>query len=315
MKKVLISFITISIISILITGCASMGNGKNAALEAKNRITIENLNTQISSNAVQKLDTIAGLSYGVNYSLGKVVGPPREVTVAMDLNQRVVSLSGSPSIDVMKDMKKTIDKLTSILEKERTEGKKLLDDKDEYIIGIQSETKTLLSIKDIAIERYMQDAHDAAANADAYKLELQDYEGWFGLKAVYKGLLQFIKSAAWILGIGSVLFLILRLASLSNPIAASIFSIFNMMGSWIINFFAVLFPKAIQLAGNVSSSMFDAYKSTLIKLVDAIQLAKSNATAAGKQPDIDTVLDEVAKSMNYDEKKIVEELKWALHWK
>lgn len=310
------TFITPTILLCLIlSGCAIFGTGKNIAKEEKSRAKIENVNSQISSNAMEKLDTIAGLSYGVNYSLRKVTDPSREVSVAMDLNQRVISLSGSPSVEAMKEMQSTIDKLTSTLEKERKQGQKMLDEKDKQITETQNETKALLAQKDAAIQRYMKDAKDAAANADAYKQELADYEGWFGLKAVVKGSWRFIKSAAWILSIGSILFLVLRFASLSNPAAASIFAIFDTIASWFIHAFSALFPKALQLAGNVSSSLFNTYKSTLTKLVDAIQLAKEKSDAVGKQPNLEDVLDEVAKSMDDDEKAIIIELKKALHWK
>lgn len=312
MKNLLVIFS----ILYLSTGCALFNpSGAASRNEAKNRNKIVNLDSQISSNAFQKLDNIAGLAYGVNYSLNKVNDPPREMTVALDLNQRIMSLSGSPSIEAMKDMQLTIDKLTSDLEKERNVGKKMLNEKDKEISANQNQTKTLMAEKDTLIAHYMKDAKEAAANADAYKVELDKMDEWFGLGAVWYGVKKFVTSSLWVIGIGSLLFFILRIASMSNPIAASIFSIFNMIGSWIINVIKVIVPKAVDIAGHVTTDAFNAYKSTLTKIVDAIQSAKTTAIAAGKEPNLEDVLDQVAKSMNEDEKAIVTEIKKALHWK
>ncbi len=77
----------------------------------------------------------------------------------------------------------------------------------------------------------------------------------------------------------------------------------------------MIVPKAVDIAGHVTTDAFNAYKSTLTKIVDAIQSAKTTAIAAGKEPNLEDVLDQVAKSMNEDEKAIVTEIKKALHWK
>lgn len=315
--KIYKSLIIFVVLLALTTGCAIFGGGKGKTLanEDKNRSKIISVDSKIASNSTEKLDNIAGLAYGINYSLNKVNDPPREMTVALDLNQRVMSLSGSPSIEVMKDMQSTIDKLTSSLEKERTTGKKMLMEQDEKISDLQNKTKSLTAEKDTLIAHYMKDAKEAAANADSYKQDLEQMNQWFGLGAVWYGIKKFVTSSLWVLGIGSVLFLILRIASMSNPIAASIFSIFNMIGSWVVNVIKVIVPKAVDIAGHVTENVFNAYKSTLTKIVDAIQMEKINAEKAGKQPNLEDVINQVAESMNDDEKAIIKEIKTALHWK
>ena len=326
MKKLILP-IVLGLSLIVLTSCAIFTNkGKASKAEEKSRARIVNVEGQIKANTAEKLDVIAGLAYGTDYALSKVNEPPREVLVARDINQRVVSLAGSPSVEKMKEMQETIDKLTSILAIERDAGKKTLSEKDAEISLLQnetkllsaakeSETKLLSAAKESEIRKYMITAQEAAANADAYKSALDDYQGWFGLKAVFKGLWQFIKSSMWILGIGSILFIVLRIASMSNPIAASIFSIFTTMASWVINVIKVIVPKAVEAAGHVTNNAFNAYKSTLWKIVDGIQVIKDRATAAGTKPDLNLVLDEVAKTMNSDEKQIVDEIKKALNWK
>ena len=315
--KIYKSLIIFVVLLALTTGCAIFGGGKGKTLanEDKNRSKIISVDSKIASNSTEKLDNIAGLAYGINYSLNKVNDPPIEMTVALDLNQRVMSLSGSPSIEVMKDMQSTIDKLTSSLEKERTTGKKMLMEQDEKISDLQNKTKSLTAEKDTLIAHYMKDAKEAAANADSYKQDLEQMNQWFGLGAVWYGIKKFVTSSLWVLGIGSVLFLILRIASMSNPIAASIFSIFNMIGSWVVNVIKVIVPKAVDIAGHVTENVFNAYKSTLTKIVDAIQMEKINAEKAGKQPNLEDVINQVAESMNDDEKAIIKEIKTALHWK
>ena len=315
MKKVIIP-IVIGLTLLVITGCSIFTNkGKSANAEEKSRSRIVNVEGQISANTAERLNEIAGLAYGTDYALSKVNDPPREVSVARDINQRVVSLAGSPTIEKMKEMQDTIDKLVSMLATERDEGKAKLNEKDTQISLLQSETKMLTIAKDGEIRKYMLTAQEAAANADAYKSALEDYRGWFGLKAVFKGLWQFIKSSMWILGIGSILFLVLRMVAMSNPIAASIFSIFNIAGSWVVNIIKLVVPKAIEIAGHVTTDAFNVYKSAMWKLVDGIQIIKDRAIAKGQSPNLNDVLDEVAKSMNSEEKQIIEEIKKALNWK
>lgn len=314
-KKLLIPIVA-ALSLLVLTSCAVFtSKGKAAKAEEAGRARIENLEGKLHSNAADKMDAIATLAYGTDYALSKVNEPPREVQVARDMNQRVVSLAGSPSVEKIKEMQETIDKLTSMLATERDEGKVKLSQKDQEIALIQSESKALSVAKDAEIRKYMNVAQEAAANADAYKSALADYQGWFGLKAVGKGLWQFAKSAMWILGIGGILFVILRIVSFSNPAAASIFSLFSTVASWFVRGIEFLIPKAVETAGHVSAAVFNGYKSTLWKIVDGVQISKERAKAAGREPSINEMLDEVAKSMNEDEKKIVDEIKRALNWK
>jgi len=315
MKKFILPFL-LGMMILAASSCTIFTNkGAAAKAEEKSRAKIVNVEVQTKFNNAEKLESIAGLAYGTGYALSKVNDPPKEVGVAMDLNQRIVSLAGSPTVEKMKEMQTMIDKLTSLLATERKEGKQLLETKDIIISALQNETKALVTAKEIEISKYITTAQQLAATADGYKAELQEYQGWFGLRAVFKGLWQFIKSSMWILGIGSILFIILRIVSMSNPIAASIFSIFNIMGSWIVNIIKLIVPKAVEMAGHTTNHLFDAYKSTMWKLVDGIQIVKERATAAGKAPNLNEVLDEVSKSMNSDEKAIVDEIKKELNWK
>lgn len=315
MKK-LIFPIFFGITLLALTGCSVFTNkGASTRTEERNRAKIVGVDGQIKANTSQKLNTIAELAYGTDYALGKVNNPPREVSVARDMNQRIVSLTGSPTIEKMKEMQAMIDKLTAQLEIERDRGIKALNQKDEQIALLQLQAKNLDSVKDEEIQKYMAAAQLMAANADAYKAELNKMDQFMGLGAVWYGLKKFIISSMWILGIGSILFIVLRIASFSNPLAASIFSIFSTIGSWFIRAIEFAIPKAVQAAGHVAENVFNVYKSTLTKVVDGIQLIKDRADEKGEKPNLEDVLNEVAKSMNTDEKEIIDEVKKALRWK
>jgi len=315
MKKVSIAIVT-ALSLIVLTSCSVLTNkGKTAVAEEKGRAKIANVDNAIAVNNVDKLDVIASLAYGTDYALSKIAEPSREVEVARDINQRVVSIAGSPAVDKMKEMQQTIDDLTSTLVSEREQGKQTLSKKDQEISDLQIHTKELEVAKQTEIRKYMAIAQEAAANADAYKVEIDKMNRWLGLGAVWYGLKKFVISSMWILGIGSILFIILRLVSYSNPVAASIFSIFSTIASWFIRGIEALVPKAVEYAGHVSSGLFNTYKSTLWKIVDGVQISRDRATAAGKTPSIEDVLDEISKSMNSDEKAIVEQIKKALNWK
>ena len=310
MKKLLFP-ICLSII-LIVSGCSLFGPGKNQATkdEAKNRAKIVNVEQAQAQNNVDKLDSIAGLAYGTDYALSKVSNPPpREVTVARDINQRVVSIAGSPTVEKMKEMQITIDKLVSQLETERIAGKKRLDSKDEEIAALQDESKALVAAKEAEIKKYMAQAALAAAQSDEYKTQLAEYQGWFGLKAVWKGLLQFVKSAMWILGIGGLLFLILRIASMSNPVCGAIFSIFEQIVGWVINAISFAFPKALAFAGHVSKEMYDASHDLLGKIVDSIQSLKQLETKLGHDLTVKELLTELDKTMDKDEKDMVDKIK------
>lgn len=303
-------------LSLLMTGCSIFTTkGASSKVEEKNRAKIVNVDGQIKANTAQKLDHIAELAYGTDYALSKVNEPPREVSVARDMNKRIVSLTGSPSIEKMKEMQSMIDKLTAQLATERDRGIKALNEKDEQITLLQSQAKILDSAKEIEIKKYMQAAQEMAANADAYKSQLNKMDQFMGLGAVWYGIKKFVVSSMWALGIGGILFIILRIASFSNPLAASIFSIFSTIGSWFIKAIEFAIPKAVETAGHVGENIFNAYRTTLSKIVDGIQLIKDRAQTKGETPNLEDVLDEVAKSMNVEEKEIINEIKKALHWK
>jgi hypothetical protein len=310
MKKMFLPLILSVGLIFSTTGCSIFtSKGKSAKTEEKGRAKIANVETQISANTAERIEQVATFAYGTEYALNKVSDPPKEVTFAKDMNQRVISLAGSPAVDKMKEMQATIDKLTSTLITEQNAGKKMLASKDKEIISLQNETKALKLEKDAEIQKYMLAAQTAAATADAYKGELAEYQKWMGLGGVVKGLWQFIKSMAWILGIGSILFLILRFASLSNPFAASIFAIFSRIGSWCINIIEVIVPQALDKAGQISKNIYNKSALLLKKIIDNIQNIKEIEKRTGKDITLRELMVELDKSLDVAEKEMVSQIK------
>jgi hypothetical protein len=97
---------------------------------------------------------------------------------------------------------------------------------------------------------------------------------------------------------------------MSNPIAASIFSIFDQIMSWFVNLIRVLAPKALAVAGQTATAVADKYKQVMFKMIDNIealqQMQKRDPT---HKFTIDELLSELSKSMNDEEKKMIDKVK------
>jgi len=302
MNKFYLSLLAAFIIP-TITGCSTVKGifGKSASKETVARAEITVVDKEVAKVNVQKLDRIGEYSYGIKL----VTNTPPAV---IDLNERIGSLANQPTLEAMKEMEKLVSQLM-------TNNHKLLLKKDKEIEDLQEDTIKLNLEKETAINKYIELASATAMKTDTLQSSLNQMNSWGGLGAIWYGLKRLIVRMAWGIGIFSIIFVILRVASMSNPMAASVFSIFSKIGSWFIGMIEFIVPKAAEMAGHTATAVFNAYKSTLTKVVDAIQMAKERATAAGKEPNINDVLDEVAKSMDTEEKAIVDELKKALNWK
>jgi hypothetical protein len=303
-------------VSILLTSCALLQQhtGPASKLEAQSRAKIVSVEDKINSNTSQKLDVIAGLSFGTGYALTQVTNPPQAVTVAINLNKRISSLTGSPTLEIMKEMQYTVDKLISKAGQDQIEGAKLLAVKDAQITDLQNQRIQLASEKDAEVRNYMNTAAIVASSADAYKDALSEYQGWFGLKAVAKGLMQFVRTSTWVLIGGSIIFLILRLLAATNPIAGAIFSIVDTVLAWVVNIIRVLAPRALAVANTVGKEVYDSTKGTLSTLVDVIETSKVQSAAIGKPTTLRDVLNTAELTMTSEDKALVNKIKVELGW-
>jgi hypothetical protein len=317
MKQKMLLTITVVSMLVITTACSSVKGifGKSSSDEAKQSNKIEKVEKDQNKNLSDKMDQVAILASGTDYALQKVTNKEPAVTIAYDINRRVESLAGKPDLNAEKEMWKTVDQLMSEVKSERERGEKALLRKDAEISELQDETKLLVASKDEAISKYMKMSQDAAMLADTRKAELDDYKGWFGLKAVGKGLWQFVTNMSWILGGIALLYFILRAFASTNPAIGAIFSIVEQIAAGFIRVIQGLAPRAAQFASFIPKTYFDGYKQTLDKLVDTLELLKDNQKLSGKQYSLDEILQELSKSMNDDDKNRVDEVKKTIGWK
>lgn len=315
-QKLLLTLSVFLSLIVITTACSSVKGvfGKSSSNEAKQSDRIEKVEKEQNRNLSGKMDQVAILASGTGYALQKVTNKEPAVAVAYDINTRVESLAGKPALDAEKEMWKTVDQLMSQVKAEREKGEKALLLKDEEISELQDETKFLLTSKDEAISKYMKMSQDAAMLADTRKSELDDYRGWFGLKAVGKGLWQFVTSMTWILGGLALLYFLLRAFASTNPAVGAIFSIVEQIAAGIIHIIQGLAPRAVQFASFIPKKQFDGYKQTLDKLVDTMELLKDNQKRNNKQYTLDEILNEFSKSMNDEDKARVDEVKKTVGW-
>ena len=334
MNKFLYGFVAaIPLISVI--GCNSLTKnnegvfGKSSQKVAHIDANVRHVeNAQAQSNE-DKLSHIGAWSKGgVDYSLSQIkTNVPREVTVAKEMNARVEALAGKPDFDELKEIESIVDSLLSQVAEIRNKGEKELAEKDKEISKLEEKVKNLNYQREEEIAGAFAQANEVALKADQYKATLNQMDSFFGLGAIFYGVKKFIVSAAWILGIGSIVFLLLRAFASTNPIIGSIFSIVERMFSWIIHTVKIIAPKATAVAGLVEGKVFDGYKSTLHKIIDAIETIKDRQLAIVKAANgsgtptvtatsvIQEILDEAGKSMNESDKDRVSEAKKELMWK
>lgn len=311
MKRLHIYLISLMVIVSLSIGCGTVNKvfGKSSQANSKAAAKIDTIEKQINTNNLDKLNEISVLASGIDYSLNKVSNKEPAVVVADDLDKRVISLAGKPNLDAEKEMWMTVDKLVSEIITERQEGQAMLDQKDKEIASIESTGQALLGTKDVQIDKYMKLASDTASKADSLTQTVDQMNAWGGLGAIWYGIKHLVVRFAWILGIGGVLFIILRFASLSNPIAASIFAIVERIGSWFINIIVALAPKALDKANAISKIAYNDVKGLLTKIVDNIQNIRQIEAKTGQPITLENLLNELDKSMDTDEKAMITKIK------
>lgn len=315
MKKVLFL-----VFFLLFTGCFSTitptklpdQNQKAIANEEKK---VDKTLDQLEKNEKGKKIQTSTLAQGIQHSLNQVSNPPVQVTTAKTLNERVVSIVGSPHIDEIKRIKATVDLLNSSLEEERKKGQDLLSQRDEIINKLQKEKSELNQKYDDQLWQLTDKAKEVAKEADAAKATLDSMSGMFGLNAVFWGLKKFFISAMTAIIIFAVAFIILRLLATVHPAAGAAFSIFNMLGSAVISILKALTPKAFEMSKFATQDKLDEFKSPLVKIVDVIQeLKEKQKESPDKIFPLADILKRFDKEMDSDEKRLIDELLREQKW-
>lgn len=313
-------YITLLLGVFLLSGCFSTitptklpdQNQKAIANEEKK---VDKTLDQIEKNEKGKKIQTSTLAQGIQHSLNQVSNPPVQVTTAKTLNERVVSIVGSPHIDEIKRIKATVDLLNSSLEEERKKGQDLLSQRDEIINKLQKEKSELNQKYDDQLWQLTDKAKEVAKEADAAKATLDSMSGMFGLNAVFWGLKKFFISAMTAIIIFAVVFIILRLLATVHPAAGAAFSIFNMLGSAVISILKALTPKAFEMSKFATQDKLDEFKSPLVKIVDVIQeLKEKQKESPDKIFPLADILKRFDKEMDSDEKRLIDELLREQKW-
>lgn len=310
------SVIFIAILAFFMVGCSSLLNrnegviGKASQAEDKAKSQIELVDTSAAKVNVQRLDKIGALSSGVAYSLSKDTNDSPAVITAKTLNERVMALANKPDFKEAQQVAILVDELIT----NQAEGKKMLAQKDKEIEGLEQNMKQLSDDKEKALQQYYSLADKTAAQTDQYKATLGQMDSWFGLGAVWYGVHRLFVSAFWFFVIGGIIFIILRLLAASNPIASSIFMVFEQMVSWVINTLAALAPRALSIAGHISTSIYTEAKGGLSRIVDSVETVKLQQQATGKEATIQDLLNTAEASMTPADKALIEKIKVELGW-
>lgn len=313
-------FLAISFI-LLLSGCLSskivpakqVTTSQDAV--AKQERKVDDTMVEIEKVDKGKRVQTSSLSIGIQHSLNKITNAPVQVDTAKALNERIISIVGSPHIDEIKRIKATVDLLNSQVAEERKKGEELLSQRDEMINKLQKDKSDLKDKYDDQLWQMTDKAKEVAKEADQNKAVLDSMSGMFGLNAVFWGLKKFFISALTIIVVFVVVFVVLRLLATVHPAAGAAFSIFNMVGSILLSLVKALTPKAFELANFASRDTVNEYKSPLVKIVDVIQeLKEKQKESPDRVYPLSEILKRFDKEMDSDEKDLIDDILKEQKW-
>ena len=316
MKK----FLSPILFSLLLIGCSTaVIPGKQVSVAqdaiAKQEKKIDTTSDELVKNDKGKRIQTAVLAQGIQYSLQQVTNTSIQVETAKNLNERVISIVGSPHLDEIKRIKATIDLLNSSIEEERKKGGELLGQRDTVIDKLQKEKENLKNQYDDQLWQMTDKAKEVAKDSDEKQATIDSMGGMFGLNAVFWGLKKFFFSALTAIVIFVVIFALLRILASVHPAAGAAFSIFNMIGSGILSLIKGLTPKAFELANFTSKDKVDEYKSPLTKIVDVIQELKEKQKESPKKSYVLTeILKRFDNEMDSHEKDLIDDILKEQKW-
>lgn len=313
MKRIFLVFI------LVLLGCKVPV--KDQVSDAQNILNKQERKINLTISDIEKVDAAkkqqtATLSAGIQHSLQQITNPPVQVDTAKALNERVVSIIGSPHLDEIKRIRATVDLLNSQVAEERKRGEELLNQRDKIISELQKQNADLKQKYDDQLWELTGKAKEIAKESDAKQATIDSMGGMFGLNAVIWGMKRFFISTFTGILIFLVIFVVLRILAMSNPIAAAVFSVFNMIGSTIISTVKAITPNASQLSNLVDSKEHNRFKETLDLIVDTIQDFKSKEKEIpDKTYKLSDILSEFDKVLDKKHKDVIEELLINQRWK
>ena len=313
-------FLSLIVFSLFLIGCTTTikpGQQVSTAQDAvaKQEKKIDQTYDDLVKNDKSKRVQTSVLAQGIQYSLQQVTNAPIQVETAKNLNERVISIVGSPHLDEIKRIKATIDLLNSSLAEERKKGEELLGQRDTVIDKLQKEKSELKDKYDDQLWQMTDKAKEVAKESDAKQATIDSMSGMFGLNAVFWGLKKFFFSCLTAIIIFVVVFALLRILASVHPAAGAAFSIFNMLGSGILSLVKGLTPKAFEMANFASKDKVDEYKSPLTKIVDVIQeLKEKQKESPDRVYPLTEVLKRFDKEMDKPEKDLIDDILKEQKW-
>jgi DNA integrity scanning protein DisA with diadenylate cyclase activity len=318
------NYIGLLVLSVmLLSGCTTlMDTFKSSETKSQDKLDKKTSELQadkdnLSKNNTVKLKQIGTVSKGIQHALNKDTNNTPPVNVARELNDRVISLAGNPDVKDVVRVKQIVDDLISEVELERKKGKLELTRLDKELQYSQSQRDIIQRSFDKKSDEYRKLSEKIAEVSDQQEAAVEQMDKWLGLGAVFYGMKKFLISSIWILSIGTVLFMSLRILSQTNPIAASVFGIFELVGSGLLHAIKAILPNSFGHAKFTDTATTEKYRTALDKLIDTLQSLKeqNKVLPAESKIDLDITFSELDKKMDNAEKKVVSDRLIALGWK
>lgn len=264
---------------------------------------------ELAQNSTEKLEAISTLAAGTDYSLSQITNPPVQVKTALDFNTRILTITGNPNLDDLQKIKEITDLLNSEIQKEREKGVKTLKEKDSEINDLRIRQKEIQNKYEDQIKGLETQATEVAKKADKLQVTVDEVNSYLGLGGVFYGLKRFFTLGITGIFIFLILFMILRFAATTNPIAGAIFSIFEHFAAGAISLIKGIAPKSVDFSNLTSSFEFTRYKTTLDNVVDTIEHMKNIEKKAGVTYTLKDLGTELEKNLNDSDKILIGELK------
>ena len=316
-----ISLLVLSVV--LLSGCTTlMDTFKSSETKSQDKLDKKTIELQLdkdnlSKNNTTKLKQIGTVSKGIQHALNKETNNTPPLNVAKELNDRVISLAGNPDVKDVIRVKQIVDDLISEVELEQKKGKLELARLDKELQYSQSQRDIIQSSFDKKSDEYRKLSEKIAEVSDQQEAAVAQMDKWLGMGAVFYGMKKFLISSIWILSIGTVLFMGLRILSQTNPIAASFFGVFELIGSGLLHAIKAILPNSFGHAKFTDTVTSEKYRTALDKLIDTLQSLKeqNKVLPTESKLDLDTAFLELEKKMDNAEKKVVSDRLIALGWK
>lgn len=305
---------------LFLSGCAILGPTKQVSAAQdkveKQEKKIEKTQSEMSKNSELKELQVSSLAFGIQYSLSQVTNAPIYVKTAGDLNERVISIVGSPRLDEMTKIKGIVDLLNSKVLEEQKKGESALAAKDKQIISLQKQGQELDSKYSSQIQQLTDQTKKLAKSDDEKQATLNEMSGFMGLKAVWWGLKHFVISCLTYLIIFAVVFLVIRVLETTNPAFAAIMSVFNVAFAALISTIKALAPNSFSLCKLINIEEKNKYKETLVEIVNVVQKLKENQKIdPSKEYTLAEILDSLSKNLDSKYENVIEEILKEEKWK